>query len=89
MGRCPWHGNPCDCDGYADLHAGRPAKWSPINGIAPPWCEQRIPLEVVGAYIQPPRVSAVMLARYSDWDTKGRPRLYGEDDPEEEPTFRA
>jgi hypothetical protein len=34
MGRCPWHSNPCDCDGTTHPHGGRFAKWSPINGVA-------------------------------------------------------
>jgi len=90
MNRCPWHGDPCDCDGTVDPNAGRFAKWMPIEGIAPPWCELRIPLEKIGVYLQPPRMSAAAIARYKAWQAHGMPRLHGEndeDDEEEEPTF--
>lgn len=50
MGRCPWHGSECDCDGTTDPYAGRFAKWVPIDGKCPPWCEDRIPLDMIAMY---------------------------------------
>ena len=85
MSRCPWHGDACDCDGTIDPNAACFAKWMPIEGIALPWCEQRIPLEKIGVYLQP-REGARQASQ--TWQAHGMPRLHGEDDEEEEePAF--
>lgn len=90
MGACPWYGTECKCDAVLDPsldpHRGRFAKWMLIDGKIPAHCEVHIPLEIVAAYVVPPaKVSAELAARYQKWHEAGRPRLYGEDDSDEEP----
>jgi len=85
-GRCPWHGSPCDCDGELDPaidpHRGRFAKWQAINGRAPPYCEDRIPLDMVPMYLRPQQVSDAKVAAYQEWIKSGmRAGDEGETDP--------
>ena len=82
-GICPWYGTECTCGDQ--IHPFGDVKWGTINGLCPPWCEERIPFWMVGAYIQPPKVSNDLIKRYKEWQAAGMPRLYGEDDPDEEP----
>jgi hypothetical protein len=55
MGRCPWHGEVCNCG------QGWPF---PENGLMPARCEARLPLEYVAMY--PKQVSPEKAKAYAD-----------------------
>ena len=90
MGRCPWHGGECDCDGATDPHAGRFAKWMPIDGKCPPWCEERMLVYMVGKHIWPKRhdVSDAKMAEYRAWIADGQPRLFPDEPESDEPDYQ-
>lgn len=73
-GRCPWHGEECTCEAAAwlDPHRGIFAKWMSQDGMAPPHCEERMSIEVVGAYIRPQRVSNTKRDTYLAWLGEGK-----------------
>ena len=72
MGRCPWHGEICNCGlGYP----------FPENGLMPERCEVRTPLYQVGAFPNQSRRKK----EYEDWVKAGKPRLEPDDsDPSTE-----
>ena len=72
MGRCPWHGEVCNCG------LGWPY---PENGLMPQRCEDRAPLYMVGAF---PTYSRRQ-AEYKAWQAAGQPRIEPDD---EEPEVR-
>jgi hypothetical protein len=72
MGRCPWHGEVCDCG------LGWPY---PVNGLMPQRCEDRTPLYMGSIYRA--QFSAEKRKEYDDWVKAGQPRL-GPDDDEQD-----
>lgn len=72
MGRCPWHGEVCDCgEGY-------PFPLENFKGLMPQRCEERTPLYMVAAYPTQSRRKK----EYEEWWRAGQPRFEPDDEPE-------
>ncbi len=78
MPYCPWNGvKDCGCGAYP---------W-PIDGKAPPRCEELMAVYIVGAYIRPQGVSDAKMAAYRAWIKAGQPRLEPDEADDGEPDY--